>query len=99
MMDVCSRQCLSKLAFKRVRRARGTFRTLSEKVPVQKRKRLEKKFTEQGLFDFSSQTAQVRSPFESASSFSSLIPSLNPVWEFIPLSQSSPLLVILLGLT
>jgi len=52
------KHCLSKLAFKRVRKARDTFRAISEKVPDRKRKKLEKKYTEQGLFDFRSQTAQ-----------------------------------------
>jgi hypothetical protein len=49
------------MAFKRVRNARGTFRTLGEKLSIRRRKKLEKKYTEQGIFDFKSQTAQVRS--------------------------------------
>jgi len=42
------------------------------------------------MFDFKSQTAQVRSPFKHL--FSSLIPSSNPVWVFILLSRWRALL-------
>jgi len=52
------KQCLSKLAFKRVRKATGTFRTLIKKVPVRKRKKLTQKYAKQGLFDFRPQTAR-----------------------------------------
>jgi len=51
-------QCLSKLAFKRVRKAKGTFRALVEKVLPHRRKRLTQKYMEQGLFDFRPQTAR-----------------------------------------
>ncbi|KAH9979136.1 caspase domain-containing protein [Russula compacta] len=52
------KHCLSKLAFKRVRKARGAFRALSKKVPPDKREKLEAKYTAQGLFEFRGQTAQ-----------------------------------------
>jgi len=49
---------LSKMAFKSVRNTRGTFRALGGRLSVGKRKKLEKKYTERGIFDFKPQTAQ-----------------------------------------
>ena len=49
------------MAFKRVRKALVTFRTLGEKVTPTRRKKLEGKFREQGIFDYNDQMAQVRS--------------------------------------
>jgi hypothetical protein len=61
---VCVTKCpfrrkLSKLAFKRVRKAIGTFRSLAIKVSVEKRKRLEKRYADQGLFEFKEPIVQV----------------------------------------
>jgi len=81
---LCS-QCLSKLAFKRVRKAKGTFRALIEKVLPHRKKRLTQKYTKLGLFDFRQQTARVR-----CSSIITLISLANtttyPVWQFISLA-------------
>jgi len=53
------KQCLSKLAFKRVRKAKGTFRDLIKKIQQpRKRRRLTQKYAKQGLFDFRPQTAR-----------------------------------------
>jgi len=49
-------KCLSKLAFKRVRAARGVFRTHCENVPLKKRKKLEQKYRD--LLEYRGQTAQ-----------------------------------------
>jgi hypothetical protein len=82
------RQCLSKLAFKRVRKATGTFRALIMKVPARKRKRWFQKYAKQGLFDYRSQTPRVR-----CSGIITLISLANtttyPVWLFISLGQPS----------
>jgi len=45
------------MAFKRVWNAKRTFKTLGERLSDRKRNKLEKKYTEQGIFDFRSQTA------------------------------------------
>jgi hypothetical protein len=45
------------LTFKRVRTARGVFRTYCEKVPFHKRQKLEHKYRD--LLEFRDQTAQV----------------------------------------
>ncbi|KAI9512135.1 caspase domain-containing protein [Russula earlei] len=45
----------------RVRKARGAFRTLGEKVPPTRRTRLERKYKAQGLFDFREDTVEIRS--------------------------------------
>jgi hypothetical protein len=52
--------CLSKLSFKRVRKATAAFRRLGQLVTPRRREELEKKFKDQGVFDFNEQTAQVR---------------------------------------
>ena len=52
--------CLSKLSFKRVRKATAAFRRLGELVTPRRKEELEKKFKEQGVFEFNGQTAQVR---------------------------------------
>jgi hypothetical protein len=51
--------CLSKLSFKRVRKATAVFRRLGQLVTPRRREELEKKFKDQGAFDFNEQTAQV----------------------------------------
>jgi len=63
---VCVTKCpfrrdLSKLAFKHVRKAIGAFRNLAEMVPVGKRKRLEKRYADQGLFEFKEPMVQIYS--------------------------------------
>lgn len=55
-----SRKRLSKLAFKRVREARGAFRTVSERVSPHRRKLLEEKYRAQGFFDYKEQATLVR---------------------------------------
>ena len=53
-------KCLSKLSFKRVRKATAAFRRLGELVTPRRKEELEKKFKDKGVFDFNEQTAQVR---------------------------------------
>jgi hypothetical protein len=53
-------KCLSKLSFKRVRKATAAFRRLGELVTPRRREELENQFKDQGVFDFDEQTAQVR---------------------------------------
>jgi hypothetical protein len=61
--DPCSNSmCLSKLSFKRVRKATAAFRRLGELVTPRRREELKKKFKDQGVFDFDEQTAQARPP-------------------------------------
>jgi len=61
VVNVSFRKCLSKLAFKRVRKVRAAFRTYTAMLPHEKRIKLEQKYASQGVFDFKSQTAQVLS--------------------------------------
>ena len=61
---VCVTKCpfrrnLSKLAFKHVRKATHVFRDLAKMVPVRKRKRLEKRYADRGLFEFKEPMVQV----------------------------------------
>ncbi|KAF8469276.1 caspase domain-containing protein [Russula ochroleuca] len=57
-LDEQLKKCLSKLAFKRVRKVRAAFRTYTAMLPHEKRIKLEQKYASQGVFDFKSQTAQ-----------------------------------------
>ena len=54
------RRKLSKMAFKRVLKAKTAFKTYSAKLSPEVQKEWEKKFTEKGLFQLREQTAQVR---------------------------------------
>ena len=78
------------MAFKRVWRAKRTFKTLGERLSDRKRNKLEKKYTEQGIFDFRSQTAHVRSPHWTSPHiiFADAITYL--VWESVSLGKSLP---------
>jgi hypothetical protein len=59
-VQLCSSsRCLSKLSFKRVRKATGAFRRLGQLVSPRRKEELGQKFKSQGLFDFKEQTAQV----------------------------------------
>ncbi|KAH9979134.1 caspase domain-containing protein [Russula compacta] len=60
-LDKQLQNCLSKLAFKRVRKALVVFRILGEKVTPNRKERLESKYRKQGLFDYNDQTAQIES--------------------------------------
>lgn len=51
-------KCLSKLSFKRVKKATAAFRHLGALVTPGRREELKKKFQDQGIFDFNEQTAQ-----------------------------------------
>jgi len=51
--------CLSKLSFKRVRKVTALFRRLGELVSPRRREELEQTFRDQGIFDYTEQTAQV----------------------------------------
>jgi len=55
------KRCLYKLAFKRVRKATGAFRSLSEGVPPKRKEKLKRRYKARGAFDFTDQTAQVGS--------------------------------------
>ena len=57
-----SSRCLSKLAFKRVRKATGAFRRLGKLVSPRRREELEQEFISRGLFDYNGQTTQVGPP-------------------------------------
>jgi len=52
-------RCLSKLSFKRVKKATGAFRCLGELVPPERKEELGQRYKSLGLFDFWEQTAQV----------------------------------------
>jgi len=54
------RRDLSKLAFKHVRKATHVFRDLAKMVPVGKRKRLEKRYADRGLFEFKEPMVQIQ---------------------------------------
>jgi len=54
-----SSKCLSKLSFKRVRKTTALFRRLGELVSPRRREELEQTFRDQGIFDYTEQTAQV----------------------------------------
>ena len=61
---VCVTKCpfrrdLSSLAFRHVRKATIVFRKLAKMVPVGKRKRLEKRYADRGLFEFKEPMVQV----------------------------------------
>ncbi|KAH9991892.1 caspase domain-containing protein [Russula vinacea] len=51
-------RCLSKLSFKRVKKATGAFRCLGELVPPERKEELGQRYKSLGLFDFWEQTAQ-----------------------------------------
>jgi hypothetical protein len=55
-----SSRYLSKLSFKRVRKATATFRRLGELVSPSLRQELEQEYKDRGVFEFKDQTAQVR---------------------------------------
>ncbi|KAF8264266.1 caspase domain-containing protein [Lactarius quietus] len=52
---------LSKMAFKRVLKARTAFKSYTAKLPPEVQKKLEDKYTEKGVFELREQTAQIGS--------------------------------------
>ncbi len=60
MAQPCSSsRYLSKLSFKRVRKATAAFRRLGEIEEPSRMQELEQKYKDQGVFDYKDQTAQV----------------------------------------
>ena len=59
LLPCSSSKCLSKLSFKRVKKARGAFRRLGGLVSPGRKEELEQKFISQGLFEYTEQTTQV----------------------------------------
>jgi hypothetical protein len=52
-------KCLSKLSFKRVRKATAAFRRLGELVTPKRKEELKQTYEDQGVFNFNEQTAEV----------------------------------------
>lgn len=60
-LDRQLKECLSKMAFKRLRKIKSTFKNESAKLSPEEREEWEEKYTNKGLFELREQTAQIGS--------------------------------------